>query len=252
MFYKKLLPIFIFVICANCSSELLTSKKNSLILKNNYSNKGFTLVYNEDLHNKKVISNKIEERSLVIFHHQLKRNTRVKITNLLNEKSLIATVGKKSEFPHFFNSVISTRISDELKISNYEPYIEIIAISENSFFVAKKSKTFEEEKRVAAKVPVNDININDLNVVKKKKKVVNSKKFSYFIKIADFYFDDTASLLIKRIKKETKVKNPKIQKISDNKYRVYLGPFSNINSLQKSYNDIKILEFEKIEIIKND
>ena len=73
MFYKKLLPIFIFVICANCSSELLTSKKNSLILKNNYSNKGFTLVYNEDLHNKKVISNKIEERSLVIFHHQLKR-----------------------------------------------------------------------------------------------------------------------------------------------------------------------------------
>ena len=30
------------------------------------------------------------------------------------------------------------------------------------------------------------------------------------------------------------------------------GPFNNINSLQKSFNDISILEFENIEIIKND
>jgi hypothetical protein len=31
-----------------------------------------------------------------------------------------------------------------------------------------------------------------------------------------------------------------------------LGPFTNINSLQKSYNDISILQFENIEILKND
>ena len=55
-----------------------------------------------------------------------------------------------------------------------------------------------------------------------------------------------------RIKTESLIKNSKIKKISDKKYRVYLGPFSNINSLQKSYNDIGILEFENIEIIKND
>ena len=36
----------------------------------------------------------------------------------------------------------------------------------------------------------------------------------------------------------------------ENKYRVYLGPFYNINTLQKSFNDINILEFENIEIIK--
>ena len=58
--------------------------------------------------------------------------------------------------------------------------------------------------------------------------------------------------MIDRIIGETKVLNPKIKKITKEKYRVYLGPFSNINSLQKSYNDINILEFENIEIIKND
>ena len=58
--------------------------------------------------------------------------------------------------------------------------------------------------------------------------------------------------MIKRIKTENLIKNSKIKKISDEKYRVYLGPFSNINSLQKSYNDISILEFENLEIINND
>ena len=59
-------------------------------------------------------------------------------------------------------------------------------------------------------------------------------------------------MMLKRIKTESLIKNPKIEKITKNKYRVYLGPFNNINSLQKSYNDISILQFENIEIIKND
>ena len=59
-------------------------------------------------------------------------------------------------------------------------------------------------------------------------------------------------MLIKRIINETKIKNARIKKISINKYRVYLGPFDNINSLQKSFNDINILEFDNIEFIKND
>ena len=87
---------------------------------------------------------------------------------------------------------------------------------------------------------------------KKKVKKESKIKFLYKIKIADFYFKKTALSMIKRINNETNVKNPKIQKISDKKYRVYLGPFTNINSLQNSFNDIKILEFENIEIIKND
>ena len=75
--------------------------------------------------------------------------------------------------------------------------------------------------------------------------------FSYTIKIADFFFEDTAFSMLKRIKNETNVTG-KIKKISDKKYRVFLGPYSNINSLQKSFNSINILEFDNIEIIKND
>ena len=133
-----------------------------------------------------------------------------------------------------------------------EPYIEIVSIPENSIFTAKKAKTFDEEKQVANKVPVNNISINDLNKVEIVNKKDSKVNFSYSIKIADFYFRDTAFIMIKRIKKETKIKKPEVIKISNKKYRVYIGPFNNINSLKKSFNDINILKFENIEIIRND
>ena len=59
-------------------------------------------------------------------------------------------------------------------------------------------------------------------------------------------------MMVNRIKIENEIDNLKVRKITNRKYRVYLGPFDNINSLQKSYNDISIIEFENIEIIRND
>ena len=170
----------------------------------------------------------------------------------MNNKSIIAKVGKKSMYPLFNNAVVSIRISKDLNLDIREPYIEITAIPEDFLFVAKKAKIFEEEKKVAIKVPVKGISIDNLNknVAVKKKNTIN--KFSYLIKIADFYFYETAQTMTKRIINETSIKNSYIKKLSNKSYRVYLGPFNEINSLQKSYNDIKILGFENIEIIKND
>ena len=252
MFYKKTLLLIIFLSISNCTTGTLVKNKSSKTLVNGYSNKGFALIYNENLYKQKIISKKISERSLVIFQKNLKINTQVKITNILNSKSIIGTVGKNSMYPSFNNSVLSIRIADELDLDINQPYVEILEILDNSIFVAQKSKTYDEEKNVAVKAPVDGISINDLNLKKKDDKNSYSTKFSYSIKIADFYFNDTALMLLNRISAEGLIKNSKIKKISDKKYRVYLGPFNNINSLQKSYNDIKILKFENIEIIKND
>ena len=57
--------------------------------------------------------------------------------------------------------------------------------------------------------------------------------------------------MIGRIKKETAIKNVRMLNLSKTQYRVFLGPFNNINSLQKAFNNVNILEFENIEIIKN-
>ena len=252
MFCKNFFILTIFLFITNCTTtNLIINKPSTLIIKP-YSNKGFALVYSEHLYKQKIIDKKIEERSLIIFQKNLKINTQVKITNNLNNKSIIGTVGKNSKYPSFNNAVISIRIAKELDLDINQPYVEILEILENSIFVAQKAKTYDEEKNVAVKVPVSTISINDLNTVKEKDKKNSNIKFSYLIKIADFYFNDTALMMTNRIKTESSFKNPKIQKITNKKYRVYLGPFDNINSLQKSYNDISILEFENIEILKND
>jgi len=252
MFYKNFLLIFIFLFLNNCTSETLIKNKPNVVMVSGYSNKGFALVYSDDIFKKNIVNKKIDHRSLIIFQKNLKINTKVKVTNILNNKSLVATVGKNSIYPTFNNAVLSKRISEELDLDINQPYIEILEIVKNSIFVAQKAKTYDEEKNVAVKAPVSKISINDLNFVKKSDKKISNIKFSYTIKIADFYFKDTALMMTNRIKTTNLIKNPKINKISDNKYRVYLGPFSDINSLQKSYNDISILEFDNIEIIKND
>ena len=57
--------------------------------------------------------------------------------------------------------------------------------------------------------------------------------------------------MILRIKKETNFKNPLIKKLSETKYRVLLGPFSDIKKLQQSFDEIKLLEFDNLEILKD-
>jgi len=252
MNYKNYLYILLFFFSFNCTTQTLLKKEISPIIQNRYINKGFTLVYSEKLFDQKLITKKLAQRDLIIFQKNLKKKTQVKITNILNGKSIIAKVGSNASYPIFYNSVISLRILEELEIDLNEPYVEIISISDNSAFVANKAKTYEEEKQVADKAPVDNISINDLNKKLKKTKKNIKKNFTYLIKVGDFYFKDSAISMTKRINQETQIKESKIKKISSTKYRVYLGPFFDINSLQNTFNDINILSFENIEIIKND
>ena len=166
--YKKILYLVIILFITNCTTTTLIKNNPDKSILNGFSNKGFALIYNDNLYSEKIVSKKIDERSLIIFQKNLKNNTPVKITNILNNKSIIAKVGKKSNYPRFNNSVLSKRIAKELDLDIDQPYIEILEILENSIFVAKKTKTFDEEKSVAVKAPVNSISINDLNIDKKK------------------------------------------------------------------------------------
>ena len=160
-------------------------------------------------------------------------------------------VGVSSKYPNFYNSVVSKRIYEELELDENEPYIQISTIPENSSFLAKKAKIYDEEKKVADKAPVDGISISDLSAnVTKTIKNKDKDKFNYIIKIADFYYENTANMMQKRIKEELKLNNSKIFKISNTNFRVYFGPFDNLKSLKKAFDDISPLNFENIEIIK--
>ena len=252
MNFKKLILIISILFLSACNQFDQSNKNLVYISDQKYSNTGFALIYDDELKKEKKISKKIDNRSLLIFHNKIKKNSFVKITNPVNDKSIIAKViSNNVQFSDFYNSVITKRIANELSIDLSEPYIDLVLISENSTFIAKKAKTFDEEKNVAEKAPVDGITIDNLSGDLNIKNKVKKHKFLYSIKIADFYYKDSAENMILRIKKETNLKNPLIKKLSQTKYRVLLGPFNDIKKLKKSFDEIKLLEFENLEILKD-
>ena len=252
MNYKSVLIAF-FIFLLGCEQNNLKKNDINKAIMSKYKNSGFTLVYDPVLKKEKKISKKIDNKSLFIFHKNLKKNSFVKITNPINQKTVIAEViSNKVRFSDFYNSVITSRIADELSLNLNEPYIDLVLISQNSTFIAKKAKTYNEEKKVAEKAPVDGIQIDNLGDVNQPKNEAKKDNiFSYSIKIADFYYKDSAKNMSDRIIDETNITNPVIKTISNTKYRVLLGPFNDIKKLEDSFNEIKSLDFENIEILKD-
>ena len=253
MNYRILSIIFFTFFLIGCEQNSFNKNLANQNKLSKYKNSGFTLVYDNILKQEKKISKKIDNRSLFIFHKNLKENSFVKITNPKNQKTIIAEViSNKAKFSDFYNSVITLRIAEEISLDLKEPYIELVLISQNSTFVAKKAKTFKEEKKVAEKAPVDGIQIDNLGeTINPKEEITKDTVFNYSIKVADFYHKDSAKNMSDRIINETNIKNPIIKRISNTKYRVLLGPFNDIKKLKESFNDIKSLNFENIEILKD-
>ncbi len=249
----KIIFILIFIFLTSCEQKYSNLEYSSNF--ESFSNKGFALIYEDDLYKNKIINKKIEDRSLIVLNNKLKPDTPIRVTNLINGKYLLAKIGKKSKYPYFYNAVISKRIADDLQIDPAEPYIAIQTININGAFVANKVKMFKEEKKVADKAPVDGISIENIGESKpvskdKKNLIKNTGTFKYIIKFADLYFEDSAQLLKKRLIIEYNIKNISIDKINNNVYRVYKGPFDNLNSIKKEFDIINKMNFDNIDIIK--
>ena len=246
----KLIVFFLFILLNSCEQH--GQKNLDTNINQRYKNSGFALIYNDKLKKNKLISKKIDSRELLIFHKSLRKKSFVKITNPTNQKTIIAEVASnKVKFSNFYNAVITKRIAEEISLNVDDPYIDLVLISHNSTFIAKKAKTFEEEKNVAEKVPVEGITIDNLSVEEDKKLITKGQSFLYTIKVADFYHKDSASKMIDRIKNETNLNDIVIKKLSNTKYRVLLGPFSDIKKLKQSFNEMLLLNFENLEILRN-
>ena len=200
-----------------------------------YSNKGFALIYSEDTNNS--------------FKHKLDNAS----INIINGKSLLTVVKNKTVLPIYYNSVITNRIASELSINPSEPYVHIETINSSNLYVANDVKTYDEEKEVANKAPVDDIMVQSISLeseIKESKTNDFVTNFNYIIKFADFYFEDSAIMLKNRLIEEHNIENILIKKLSQNNFRVYKGPYKDFEKLKKGFHNIENLDFDSIEIIK--
>ena len=240
---------FLIFFLFSCVEDVKLINRNNIQVKKTFISKGFTLIYNDNLIKKKIIKKRIDGREYVILHSFLERNTYVKILNPINSKTVIAKVKYKTNYPIIYNSVITNRIAEELELNYEDPYVEIIEIRKNDTFISKKAKTFEEEKNVANKAPVTDININVISIDPENTEI-RSKKNEYIINIGEYYYLDSAKVVKNRLINEANLTNVKIKKISENKFRVYVGSYFLFNAMKDPYFAISKLGFEHLDVIK--
>ena len=231
--------------CANYNIEKKTQDKPKLY----FSSSGFVLIYDDTLYSKKVINKKMNNDDIRVMHSILKKNTYIKISNPDNGKVVETKIYKKAKFPAIFTAVISDEVADLLELDLDNPFVEIIEIKKNKTFVAKKSNTFNEEKNVADKVPVDEVKI-DILLDETKKEEKSTKKKNFILVISDFYYIDSANSLKDELLEKTSYNDFFVKKINNNKHRLFAGPFKNFNALKMLYISLNELGFEGLNIYK--
>ncbi len=247
---KKIILLFALSSFLYSCADYNISNKNSKDEKKYYSSSGFALVYNDDLYLNKVVNKKINNNETKVLHNYLKPNTPIKIVNPTNSKFIETKVYKRSLYPQIFTAVITEKIANSLDLNLEDPFIELIEVKKNKTFVAKKSNTFEEEKNVADTVPVKEVQMDDLSESKNKikKKIISKNKF--ILVVSDFYYEDSAYNLKSELISKTKFSNFSVKKISNNKHRLFAGPFNSFNALKNVYISLNELGFENLNVYK--
>ncbi len=246
MKYKIILFLFFFNIA--CSPQLVTLNKKEL-----YAANGFAYVYNELDFNKKIIKGRMDNSVLQISHQNLKTGTLVKISNPKNKKSLVLKNIKRIRYPDFYKILITQAVAEKLKLDNTLPLLEIVEVKKNKSFIAKEAKTYNEEKKISSKAPVENIQISNISKEKNKKNKGTSDQI--YIHLGSFYSTDTAEFLKQRIKKdvpEFNINKLKIKKKNIKETLVISGPYNSINSVKNDYILLKTFGFEELDIFLNE
>ena len=249
MINNKIPLLLTFIFLFSCAGY----EKNKILKEDSrvyYSSTGFALIYDETLYKNKIVDKKINNDQMQLLLNTLKRNTPVKIINLKNSKSIELRVYKKANYPKIFTIVVSEKVASILELDLDDPHVEVTELKKNKTFIAKKTDTFDEEKKVADINPVNEVKMDDLTKIESKTKKKLNKKSNYILVISEFYYENSAINLMEDLVKKNKMNNISVKKINNKKYRLFAGPFENFNALKTTYISLNKLGFENLNIYK--
>ena len=155
----------------------------------------------------------------------------------------------KLDYPDFYKVLITKPIANQIGLNENFPYVEVEEIKKNKSFIAKKAETHEEEKQLGVKAPVEKVKINNISKTLIKKK--SNKQPRFIIILGNFYSQESAKLLIKRVKTESlSLRNAKISVEKKNKhnFEVFLGPYKTIKMIKNDYIALKQINFDEVDV----
>ena len=98
-----------------------------------------------------------------VIHRNISPNSKVKITNLLNKKSIVVEVNKNSNYKKEREIIIPNKYIDLLELNYILPIVKIETLRTNKTFKADTVKIFDEEKKITQNVEIKNVDIIDLS-----------------------------------------------------------------------------------------
>ena len=141
---------------------------------------------------------------------------------------MVITTNEKSKNLGSRVITLPDSILKELKLSKNLPLIHMQSLRKNKIYIAKKTKTFEQEKRVDKKIKIEKINVMNLS---EKKKI----KDKIYLNFGPFYNKTYANQMYKVLNFKINNKNLIFKDYKDNNYKISVGPLNNLKEYDKIY-----------------
>jgi hypothetical protein len=180
-----------------------------------------------------------------VIHRNIKPNSKVKITNLLNKKSLVVEVNKNSNFKKEREIIIPNKYMDLLELNYNLPIVKIETLRTNKTFKVDTAKIFDEEKKISQNAEIKKVDIIDLSKNNSSKNYNLNKLIIYY---GDFTFKNSALDMVSLIKKEIKNLNPTVIQVNK-KFRVKVATINDISEFDIFFNKIVNTKFDNYNII---
>jgi hypothetical protein len=206
-----------------------------------YEKIGFAGRIAEDKNNILGLNNFLENE---LIHSSIPSNTQVKITNLINNKSILVKIEKNSAYKNSREVFISNKYFDLLELNNKFPLIKIETIRVNKTFTAETVKIFEEEKKVPQNIATQSVDVVDLSNSMSAKDNLSKKIIIYY---GDFSYKNGAIDFANSLKKELRNINPSVIPVNK-KFRVEALSVNNLDEFDIFYNKITNTKFENYNI----
>ena len=180
-----------------------------------------------------------------VIHRNITPNSKVRITNLLNKKSIIVEINKNSNYKNEREIIIPNKYIDLLELNYNLPVVKIETLRTNKTFKADTTKIFEEEKKITQNVEIKNVDIVDLSKNNYSKNNNLNKLIIYY---GDFTFKNSALDMVSLLKKEIKNLNPTVIQVNK-KFRVKVATINDINEFDIFFNKIVNTKFDNYNIM---
>ena len=197
--HKRILLIFFFFI-VSCSNKYQVYEKTGFagISKNN-----------------KIIS-------------YLQKDSLIKITNKKNKISKVYKVDEQLKSTVSRIIYLPEIVYDEIRLNREFPLVLVQSMRENKSFIAKKAKTFDEEKKINKKVKIETIEVLKID----NQKAVTKK---IFLDFGPFYYKTYSETLFRLLSLNIKNKKLIYKDYAPKNHIISIGPLKNLTEYDNIY-----------------